>query len=202
MPDFPLSKLKYKKNNPRTISPEDLEKLKASIQDFPKMMKYRPMVYDPETMEVLGGNQRLKALRELGFKAVPEEWVKSAADLTEEERRRFVAQDNMTAGKWNTAILKDFYTLDEVNAWGLDLPSWDSEPVSDFAPGGAGEELDPEEYAGSNKEIDTDDFEDRCALVLNYTLEEYETVRQELAKVAQTPEQAVWVLLGLEKQEE
>ena len=73
-----LSKLKYGKNNPRKISAEALEQLKKSITDFPGMLELRPLIFDPVTFEVLGGNQRLKALKELGYTEVPEMWVKSA----------------------------------------------------------------------------------------------------------------------------
>ncbi len=55
------SKLKFNPNNPRKCSKDKLEKLMRSIESFPEMMKLRPIVYDPETMCVLGGNQRLAA---------------------------------------------------------------------------------------------------------------------------------------------
>ena len=61
------NKLKMNPNNPRRIQPDKLEKLMRSIESFPEMMKLRPMVYDPETMHVLGGNQRLAAIRKLGI---------------------------------------------------------------------------------------------------------------------------------------
>lgn len=57
-------------SNPRKIQPDKLEKLMRSIESFPEMMKLRPMVYDPETMYVLGGNQRLAAIRKLGMKEI------------------------------------------------------------------------------------------------------------------------------------
>ena len=78
-----VSQLKLNKKNPRKISPQQMEKLKASIEKFPKMMSLRPIVYDPNTMEVLGGNQRLLAIRDLGMKEIPDDWVKSADELTE-----------------------------------------------------------------------------------------------------------------------
>ena len=51
------SKLKFNPNNPRKCSKDKLEKLMRSIESFPEMMKLRPIVYDPETMYVLGGNE-------------------------------------------------------------------------------------------------------------------------------------------------
>ena len=48
-----VSQLKIKANNPRKIDAPQIEKLMQSIKDFPKMMDIRPIVYDPDTMEVL-----------------------------------------------------------------------------------------------------------------------------------------------------
>lgn len=39
------------------------------------MMELRPMVVNSDNI-VLGGNMRLKALKELGYKEVPKEWIK------------------------------------------------------------------------------------------------------------------------------
>lgn len=59
------------------------------------------------------------------------------------------------------------------------------------------EEVDMPDYSGRNQEIDVDDFEDKCVLKLEYTLEEYNQVKSSLSQVAATPEQAVWQLLKL-----
>ncbi len=39
-----LNKLKVNENNPQIF--DDLHLLKQSIENFPKMMEYRPIVYD------------------------------------------------------------------------------------------------------------------------------------------------------------
>jgi len=52
-------------------------------------MELRPIVVDSDMM-VLGGNHRLKAIQQLGMKEIPDTWVKSAADLTPEEQKRFI----------------------------------------------------------------------------------------------------------------
>lgn len=59
-----LSGIKPNPANPRTISAGKFEKLKASIEQFPKMMALRPIVVDASGI-VLGGNMRLRALQEL-----------------------------------------------------------------------------------------------------------------------------------------
>ena len=49
-------------NNPRLIKDDKFEKLVKSIQEFPEMLKLRPIVVD-DNMVVLGGNMRLQAWR-------------------------------------------------------------------------------------------------------------------------------------------
>jgi len=119
-----VSQLKLNKKNPRKISPQQMEKLKASIEKFPKMMSLRPIVYDPDTMEVLGGNQRLLAIRALGMKEIPDDWVKSADELTEKEKREFIIRDNIQSGDWDFEIMEVEFSdfLDSFEEMGLDFP--------------------------------------------------------------------------------
>ena len=96
-----LKDLKANPNNPRYIRDEKFEKLKKSIQDFPEMLKLRPVVVDDE-MIVLGGNMRLKALTELGIDEVE---VIKAKDLTEKQKAEFIIKDNVGFGDWDWDIL-------------------------------------------------------------------------------------------------
>lgn len=114
------SGLKFNKNNPRAIKGEKLDKLKSSIQDFSKMMALRPIVVD-ETNTVLGGNMRLKAIKALGLKEIPDEWVKKVDNLTEEEKRRFIVEDNVSFGDWDFELLSENWDVEELEEWGLDL---------------------------------------------------------------------------------
>lgn len=116
-----LSKLKPKDGNPRFIKDDKFDKLVNSIKEFPKMMELRPMIYDPETMEVLGGNMRLKALEELGYKDIPDTWIKSAKDLTEEEKKRFIIADNLGFGEWDFDLLANEWNEEQLLDWGLDV---------------------------------------------------------------------------------
>jgi hypothetical protein len=87
-------------------------------------MALRPMVVN-EDMVVLGGNMRLKALKELGYKEVPDEWVKSAKDLTEDEIRRFIIADNVGFGEHDWEMLANEWNVEELGNWGLDIPGFD-----------------------------------------------------------------------------
>lgn len=120
--DFKLKDIKPKGNNPRGIKDKRFDKLVKSIKEFPKMMNLRPIIYDPSTMEIVGGNMRYRALIKLGYKAVPEEWVKSADDFTEQELDRFVITDNVGFGEWDWDILGNEWDDLPLGDWGLDIP--------------------------------------------------------------------------------
>jgi len=127
------NKLKFNPNNPRKCSKDKLEKLMRSIESFPEMMKLRPIVYDPETMHVLGGNQRLAAIRKLGMKDIPDEWTIAATDLTPEQQKEFVLRDNVQFGDWDFEILSAEFGefLDSIEEMGLDLPEIMSQDIDE-----------------------------------------------------------------------
>ena len=142
------------------------------------MMELRPMVVNADNI-VLGGNMRLKALKEAGYTEVPEAWIKSAETLTEDEQRRFIIADNVGFGEHDWALLQSEWDVEELEAWGLEIPNFT-------------------DYSDKNKEIDIDEFSDEMIIKLKYTEDDYAIVRDQLAKLASTPEQAVWKLLGNE----
>lgn len=115
--------IKPNKANPRIIKDEKFKKLVNSIKEFPAMMELRPMVLDSDNT-VLGGNMRLKALQELGYKEIPDTWVKYANDLTDEEKQRFIIADNVGFGEWQWDALANDWNAEDLDAWGLDVPEW------------------------------------------------------------------------------
>ena len=127
-----LSELKINPNNPQTF--DDISKLEDSIRNFPKMMKLRPMVYDPVLKVVLGGNKRLVCLQNMGYKEIPDDWAISADDLTEEEKKRFVIADNVGFGTWDIEMLQNDYDSEELKEWGLEIETDinDVDVITDF----------------------------------------------------------------------
>lgn len=123
-----LSEIKPNPNNPRLIKDDKFAKLVKSIKDFPKMMDLRPIVVDNNNT-ILGGNMRYKALKELGYKEIPDTWVKRAEDLTEDEQRRFIAVDNVGFGEWDWDILANEWDSEELSEWGVDVPIWGQSDV-------------------------------------------------------------------------
>ncbi len=135
--EVPIEKLSEHPDNPRKISAEKLADLKRSIQSIPEMLYKRPLVVvtHGDGYRVLGGNQRLRALRELGYEAVP---VMLADELTEEQQREFIVKDNVGFGEWDWDALANQWDADALVGWGMELPVDFSNP--------SGEGLtDPEE---------------------------------------------------------
>jgi hypothetical protein len=102
-----LSEIHINPNNPRLIKNDKFRKLVRSVKDFPKMMELRPIIVDDSGM-ILGGNMRYLACKELGMKEIPDEWVKKASELSDEEKRRFILTDNVEYGEWDYEILADW----------------------------------------------------------------------------------------------
>jgi len=124
-----LSDIKPNPSNPRIIKDDKFKKLVQSLKDFPKMMALRPIVVDEQNV-IQGGNMRFKALLELGYKDVPDEWVKQGKDLTEEQWREFVIKDNVSFGEMNWGMLQE-WNLAILEEWGMDLPDFDNVPLID-----------------------------------------------------------------------
>jgi ParB-like chromosome segregation protein Spo0J len=117
-----INLVKSHPNNPRLIKDDKFKKLVESVSSFPQMMQLRPIVVD-ETMTILGGNMRLRACIEAGFKEV---WIVKAGELTEEQKKEFIIKDNVGFGEWDFDILANEWSSNELEDWGLDIPSFSS----------------------------------------------------------------------------
>ena len=112
-----LYKIKGNPNNPRIIKNDKFKKLVKSIQEFPEMLKLRPIVVDEDFM-VLGGNMRLKASKDAGLKEV---WIEVAEGLTEEQKKEFIVKDNVGFGEWEWDMLANEWDSVQLAEWGLDV---------------------------------------------------------------------------------
>ena len=125
-----INDIKLNPNNPRFIKDERYQKLKKNMQEFPQMMKLRPIIIDDDGM-IIGGNMRYLAMKDLGYKDIPEGWVVKASGLTEEERRRFVITDNIPYGDWDYDKLANEWEMTELQDWGIELPEMEIEKEED-----------------------------------------------------------------------
>jgi hypothetical protein len=71
-------------------------------------------------MIVLGGNMRLKAMKEAGWKEAPVEVV----DWDEQKQKEFIIKDNVGFGEWDWQMIAADWDKDELNEWGLEVPAW------------------------------------------------------------------------------
>ena len=114
--------------NPRFIRDERFKKLVKSMQDNPEMLSARELLvynYDGELI-VIGGNMRLRAAKELGYKEIP---CKILEDLTPEQIRAIVIKDNVSFGSDDFEELANEWDSIELEEWGLDVPKFE---LSDF----------------------------------------------------------------------
>lgn len=172
-----LSDLKRNPSNPRIISNADFKRLKKSIKEFPKMMSLRPIIHRDHV--VIAGNQRHQMLEELGYKDIPEEWIKDAKDLTEEEVKRFIMLDNEPFGKNDWEMLKSTWDIPQLEEWGIDLPDF---PAKDETP-------------------PTDETREPNTLVIKFSKpEDFRKIKEKLREAGETYEKGAIKIFGAYKQ--
>lgn len=120
-----IAEVKPNPNNPRLIKDDKFRKLVKSIQDFPDMLSVRPIVVNKD-MVVLGGNMRLKAIKEAGYKDIAVEIV----DWTEDQQKEFIVKDNASFGEWNWDDLANNWDEEQLVEWGVD--TWVSKSNDDL----------------------------------------------------------------------
>jgi len=116
-----INQLLKNSDNPRYIKEDKFNKLVKSIQEFPEMLEKRPIIVD-ENMIVLGGNMRLRACLQAGFKEV---WIEQVTDWTDKQKKEFIIKDNVGFGEWDWDVLGNNYAFKELENWGLEVNSFD-----------------------------------------------------------------------------
>ena len=85
------------------------------------MLEVRPLVVAEGV--VVGGNMRLLAMKDLGYREVS---VIDVTEWTQEKRDQFMIKDNLNYGDWDYDLLANEWNIDDLTDWGMDL--WDTEP--------------------------------------------------------------------------
>jgi len=93
---IPISQVQLWDKNPRNIKTKDFERLKRQIQE---LGVYKPMIAYPENggFTIIGGNMRLRALKELGMKEVD---ISIVNPRNEAEKIKIALSDNDRAGEY------------------------------------------------------------------------------------------------------
>ena len=92
-----LSQIQVNGANPRIIKNDKFEKLVRSILVLPKMLELRPIVVD-NTMTVLGGNMRLRALNAISD--MTDEEVATTLNKCREFQKKTEAESKMLIEFW------------------------------------------------------------------------------------------------------
>lgn len=119
-----IAAIKPNEENPRFITDAKFKKLVKSIKDFPEMLEARPLVIDEDNV-VLGGNMRLKALKSAGIFEIP---VKRVEGWTSEQKKEFIIKDNLGYGEWDWELVANGWDAEQLEDWGLEIPSFEVEP--------------------------------------------------------------------------
>lgn len=108
--------------NPRFIKNEKFEALKKSLSESPEFLKARPLLVFPvaDKFIVIGGNQRLRAGKELNFKDFP--CYVLPESTTAKKLREYVLKDNMEYGQIDWEHISQDWDKEELSGWDFDLP--------------------------------------------------------------------------------
>tara|TARA_R110001632_G_scaffold231703_1_gene370790 strand:+ start:11954 stop:12409 length:456 start_codon:yes stop_codon:yes gene_type:complete len=104
--------------NPRYINKQNFKKLVNSLKEFPEMLEVRPLIVD-EGFVVLGGNMRLKALKEAKFEEI---YIHQIKNWTQEQKDQFIIKDNSSFGSWDWEILANEWNTEKLVDWGIEMP--------------------------------------------------------------------------------
>lgn len=133
-----LSDIQLNPQNPRLIKDDKFKKLVESIKRDPEFMETHQIGI--KNGVIMAGNMRYRALQELGYTEIPDEWVKDISKWPDDKVRRYVVVDNLGYGEWDWDLLSEQYEKEELEEWGMDVDKWG------------------EEFKGENIEIDTDEL--------------------------------------------
>lgn len=106
--------------NPRTIKDERFKALKKSIEDAPEMLALRELLVYPHNGKyvVIGGNMRLKACKELGYKELPCKVIDENTPV--EKLREYTIKDNIGFGDDDWDCLLAEWNVNELEDWGFE----------------------------------------------------------------------------------
>lgn len=110
-----LNSVKENPDNPRQIKNQNFERLVTSILAFPKMLTLRPIVVD-DNLVILGGNMRMRALKEIGKMTaaeIAERLAKSVAFGKKSANEQIAIADHWE--KWKSSPMVEVIRASELS---------------------------------------------------------------------------------------
>lgn len=143
--------------NPRVdLRPGDIEydKLRRSIEEFGYI---DPIIYNKRTGAVVGGHQRLKVLRDLGYDYIDVVEV----DLDDNSEKALNIALNKVSGDWDNEKLVEILKELEADGYDVDLTGFDSGEIDSLLASMINDIEDDidDEDDGSDEDGDIDDLE-------------------------------------------
>jgi len=123
-----LAKLKPAKYNPRKdLKPGDseYEKLKKSILEFNAV---EPIIWNKKSGNIVGGHQRVKILKELGYK----ETEVSVVDLPEDKEKALNLALNKIQGDWDFPMLKEILLELDTGAFDMEITGFNEDEIKEL----------------------------------------------------------------------
>jgi len=126
--NYPIDKLIFAEYNPRQLTKDQYKDLKDSITRFGLV---DPMIVNTHKQRkniLVGGHQRVRVAKDLGFEEVPCVEVKLTLDKEKELNIRL----NKNTGEWDYDALANYFDVGELTEWGFtedDLQFWADEPT-------------------------------------------------------------------------
>lgn len=127
-----LSELHSNEKNPRKLSKADAQQLQRSIEKFGVC---EPVVVNWDGT-IIGGHQRVRTLKKLGYKEV--DVYLPDSPLSEKEAEELNIRLNKNSGDWDFDILANCWDPDDLVDWGFTMDELHLESI----PGAEGEEGD------------------------------------------------------------
>ena len=113
--DRNISELIPAEYNPRYITDEALEHLKASIQRFDAVEPVLVNVHPERANIIISGHQRIKAAKSLGLETFP----CVELNLDKEKERELNVRMNKNTGAWDWDELATYFDTEELTDWGF-----------------------------------------------------------------------------------
>lgn len=117
------TELKAHPDNPRKLKPNGIIELAKSLAANPDYFEARPIILSYRTGElvIIDGEQRWRAAVYLGMSEVP---TITIPNLTLEREHEIINRANTHVANWDVAKLKDKWTSDQLQEWGIEKNVW------------------------------------------------------------------------------
>lgn len=114
--DYPIESLIFAEYNPRQLTKDQYKNLKDSITRFGLVDPLIVNTHKDRKNILVGGHQRARVAKDLGFDKVPVVEVSLPLDQEKELNIRL----NRNTGEWDYDALANYFDVGELTEWGFD----------------------------------------------------------------------------------